>query len=535
MESKKTNLLTILENLERMFEAYRFTVNGVAAKVQSLALATEARALATKVQLMAERWKYKLPFKEACDVEFSLWYKRVCNWRSLLCDSEPIRGQQALPFFEPGNAYFVDMYEHELAKEADGEPERRFYQIADPQEYEDRMDGYIGELDEEDWREQISEAVIDDLGETVGRCSDAAESGEWGESIKQVLRDRSEWLTGVLRAANADYNAFDICLQALDELAESLRDARLVQLNPEDAAFMDLYKRLSASAEVQELQGEATQEVLQWQSTLSRKKRLAELKRKLAKEKGRFFSGKWQEGLENYFDTGESRWAMEGIEAGMFIFRYRRELTKPEVYGILVQCYKLSLYQAFIDKEEKKRTPAPSGVTSVAASVPAVSVSPAVPGTVSVPAVPSVAGTVSVPSVTGTAVSAVRLPEIFSPRLRAHAPAADRLVLVLDEHKDIVGHRSRKVSGGKTWGHVREAFVQMGFVDANCQGAEFGRAISRLCPDRKADNVEAALKRYNARPHRELDANKEQNIVSAIVEWFAPVCSLLSATSVRKA
>lgn len=521
MEDEKTNLLTILENLERMFEAYRFMVNGVAAKVQSLALATEARALATKVQLMAERWKFKLPFKEACDVNFAQWYKRVCNWRSLLCDSGPIRGQQALPFFEPGNAFFVDMYEHELAKEADGEPERRFYQITDPQEYEDRMDRYIDELDEEDWREQISEAVIGDLGETVGRCSAEAESGEWGESIKEALRDRSEWLTGLLQAANVDYNAFDICLQALDELAESLRGARLVQLNPKDAAFMDLYRRLSASAEVQELQGEATQEVLQWQSTLSRKKRLAELKRKLAKEKDRFFSGKWQEGLENYFDTGDSRWAMEGIEAGMFIFRYRRELTKPEVYDILVQCHKLSLYQAFIDREANC-TPAPGAVASVAS----------VDGNVSVVSVPSVPGTAPVP--VPASVPAVRLPEIFSPRLRAHAPAAAALVQVLHEHKDIVGHRSSKVSGGKTWGHVREAFVQTGFVDANCQGAEFGRAISQLCPDKKADNVEASLKRYNARPHRNLDANKEQNIVSAIVEWFAPVCSLLSATPGRK-
>ena len=71
--NKKSDILTILENIDKMLQCGTTMVNSIAGRMQMLAIGIEAQSLASKLNLAAERWRYKLPFKEACDVDFKLW------------------------------------------------------------------------------------------------------------------------------------------------------------------------------------------------------------------------------------------------------------------------------------------------------------------------------------------------------------------------------------------------------------------------------------------------------------------------------
>ena len=54
----------ILENIDKMLQCYTTMVNSIAGRMQMLAIGIEAQSLASKLNLAAERWRYKLPFKE---------------------------------------------------------------------------------------------------------------------------------------------------------------------------------------------------------------------------------------------------------------------------------------------------------------------------------------------------------------------------------------------------------------------------------------------------------------------------------------
>ena len=78
--NKKSDILMILENIDKMLQCYTTMVNDIAGSMQMFAIAIEAQSLASKLNLAAERWRYKLPFKEACDVDFKFWRNRVVLW-----------------------------------------------------------------------------------------------------------------------------------------------------------------------------------------------------------------------------------------------------------------------------------------------------------------------------------------------------------------------------------------------------------------------------------------------------------------------
>ena len=78
--NKKSDILTVLENIDKMLQCYTTMVNSIAGRMQMLAIGIEAQSLASKLNLAAERWRYKLPFKEACDVDFKLWEEKIFAW-----------------------------------------------------------------------------------------------------------------------------------------------------------------------------------------------------------------------------------------------------------------------------------------------------------------------------------------------------------------------------------------------------------------------------------------------------------------------
>ena len=111
--NKKSDILTILENIDKMLQCGTTMVNSIAGNMQMLAIAVEAQSLASKLKLAAERWRYKLPFKEACDVDFKLWEKKFDAWFDVFLNHDSGEEADGIEFFKPNADHFIDQYFHE--------------------------------------------------------------------------------------------------------------------------------------------------------------------------------------------------------------------------------------------------------------------------------------------------------------------------------------------------------------------------------------------------------------------------------------
>lgn len=483
MQHNKSNILTVLENLERMFQCYRYSTNSISGKIQSLALAVEARSLAAKIRLASERWTYKLPFKEACDVDFSVWSKKVERWIQVLSNDELFPEEEEVSFFTPNTDYYIDQFYH-VRDEIDqvfenGSDNPRFFEIADIEIYNQKFNDFKEEFDC-DWLEYSEEIDITVINDFESDPTITEDSDIW---LQQIAGKREQEVIATLRHIHEDNNFSDTCVKALKSLSEALQGAYRILWVPQEEAYQVLFKRLSVTYFHDSIIG-AIESFRRWRSFAPTVRRLQAFEEKFEKEKGKFFSGKWKEGLEAYFDTDNIERFVEGTDAGKFIYKYRCELSKEEVGHILTGCHKLACYYGEICKlreEEKQQSLHPSESTF----------SPKID---------------------------IGIPLIFTTALRHHSHAARLLVETLRECEHSVGKRN-----GKSWGHVKAALIQLGFIDHNCTGSDFGTAIEQLCLGQKAKNVEQTLKRYNSRNPRTIDIHKEQGIIELFIEQFNPI------------
>ena len=461
---KKSDILTILENIDKMLQCCTTMVNSIAGRMQMFAIAIEAQSLASKLNLAAERWRYKLPFKEACDVDFKLWEEKIKDWAYEFFCIENGEETDGIEFFKPNADHFIDQYFHECQTMNTDNEERPFYMIDNAIRYNNLLLNYKIDIEnkENDWKKIIDNAAFDEIAD----YSDL--SDEDNSMLKQILA-RMFWLSVSLY----------ILRLALHKAHEAL-------LCPEEATYKSLYERLSVAYFNQHIE-EAKTSFQGWLSKTPKKRQLKMLKEKLEKEKAKFFSGKWKEALENYFDIEK---VLEGTDAGKFIFKYREDLTLEEVGQIVGQYHKMACILEEISRLENKAEVKP------------------------------VAKIAETPQET----KIMELSPIFARGIRESATATNQIVEAIREIAVTTSTPDRKLSGGKTWGHVKEALCWMGVIDCNCLGTEFGRAIEAICPDKKHTNVEQALKRYNSKKKTTTD----ENIVTDIAKKLKAVAKTLT-------
>ena len=500
--NKKSDILMVLENIDRMLQCYTTMVNDIAGSMQMFAIAIEAQSLASKLNLAAERWRYKLPFKEACDVDFKFWRNRVVLWLSNFYDvAFDTDDSFEIDYFVPQSDYFVDLYSLELDKEMRKENNLSddsytpFYKIQDSRDFHSRVWELKRDFDRkrEFVKESIDLSAIEELEEeTTLENNDIYIESQTPISYKKNLEKKKTLLSSFFRdyfseeAFICDNLGTDYLAKSLEELWKALRMADEALLCPEEATYKSLYERLSVAYFDKHID-EAKTSFQGWLSKTPKKKRLKMLKEKLEKEKANFFSGKWKEALENYFDIEK---VLEGTDAGMFIFKYRQDLTLKEVGQIVGQYHKMACILEEISRLENKAEVKP------------------------------VAKIAETPQET----KIMELSPIFARGIRESATATNQIVEAIREIAVTTSTPDRKLSGGKTWGHVKEALCWMGVIDCNCLGTEFGRAIEAICPDKKHTNVEQALKRYNSKKKTTTD----ENIVTDIAKKLKAVAKTLT-------
>ena len=502
-ENNKSDILVILENIDQMLQCFTKMVNGYARNIQEVAIAVEAMTLAQKLRLAACRWEHKLPFKEACDVDFKEWEKRMDYWCDFIAGEDNIRGNyDDIRYFIPETDFFIDQYYYGIWLESiDKIAEMKdsfspFYMIKDAEIFYDKILEYRDMFDcIVTLRNKIDKNAVAALFLDFPAEDENMFSPEQLKIMRHVMNkedsDSVEWIT---KSDDAVCNSGGIGY-ALYALSLALHFSRKVLQDTEDSAFKDLYERLSV-AHFDELIKEAKDDFQKWLNSTPKKNRLDMMKTKLEKEKTKFFSGKWKEGLENYFDIDNIESVLEGIDAGKFIFRYRKDLTLEEVGKIIAQYHKIACFHSAIhDMENKAQDTTPEAVEKPAQEE-----------------------------------KVIELPVIFNSIIRDDAKATNMLVDAIRKLALTTGHKSKTISGGKTWGHVKESLVIHDYIDKDCSGADFGRAIEAICSDKTHSSVEQSLKRYNSKMLDEKhDKTSDNNIISDIGKMMNPLnCYLVT-------
>lgn len=107
-----SDILSILESIETMFEVYQKVLNIYTQTSLMLSMTTEAEMLILKLQVMQERWEVHPPFKEAISVNFYEWSRKIENMAKAIGGVEA-SGDEGFSIDEycPSKHYLLDLYE----------------------------------------------------------------------------------------------------------------------------------------------------------------------------------------------------------------------------------------------------------------------------------------------------------------------------------------------------------------------------------------------------------------------------------------
>ena len=487
-ENKKSDILVILENIEQMLKCNAKVVNGYASNIQGMAIAVEAQALAQKLRLAADRWRNKLPFKEACDVDFKEWGKKMLNARNVIMEENAGCYTDAIREFEPDNDFFIDQYYQIKNKDLlTSKDFPRYYETDDAFLFYEEITSCREEIEDDKTiiTSDIGKNVLSQLVDEYYHSYDVEGEVEppfYEYEYNKMRKQRSQSLENWLMDCDKSFTV-SICVEtALEDLTDALHYAHRVLICPEESTYKDLYERLSVAYFYESI-NEANDDFQKWLNSTPKKKRLGMMKAKLEKEKNKFFSGKWKNGLENFFDIDNIENVLEGTDAGKFLYRYRNDLSLDEAGRIIAQYHKIALFLGEIDKMENE------GKT----------------------------GAAEAKEMPVQEEKKMELPVIFNSTIRGDAKATNMIVDAIRELAKTTGHKSKTISGGKTWGHVKESLVINGYIDNDCSGAAFGRAIEAICTDKTRACVEQSLKRYNNKMlDKNHDKTSDENIISDV-------------------
>ncbi|MGM9674196.1 MAG: hypothetical protein ACI3X9_01840 [Bacteroidaceae bacterium] len=113
VQANASCLENALENLGRMMDCYRRSLAEGTKDAMLLAVCREAITLLAKLRAMHKRWQVLLPFKEAADVDFAGWHKRVDEWSKELGRLNEAEEYPDTAGTSPDNLVLLDLVLHE--------------------------------------------------------------------------------------------------------------------------------------------------------------------------------------------------------------------------------------------------------------------------------------------------------------------------------------------------------------------------------------------------------------------------------------
>lgn len=463
----KSNVLSMLKSIEQLFSLCQDDLNTCSQTSLMLSLTIESQMLLMKLRVMRERWKYHLPFKEACKVRFDKWSRRTARMASYFAD-KPEGSEEPISEDCPSKHFLLDFYSL-LPENTESQDYVPYYKETAMNRFvvnQERIRKQITERWKSHYKQRFSDLVAQELVQSRG--IDLQPLQENGKAIRTACYDILTELSEELSLLNE--------MQEPDILPEQF--ARLADRVFSESDYEGRQSRDSARWDVKTWRNKTPKRRLEQ----SRKEEIdASIKSIEELRFGRLLA-------EYIGDDFEIKGHSEGV--GQFLHHVRDDITPSELADLMKQLYRIRLFREH--KEQQERTDA----SLVLAASPYAGVAE------SRRSVEGEGGKEAVAMLP----QRPKLPYFFREALSEDKEATSLFYDLL--------HRTERYMTGKLteeekrdsglkpykkwkWNHLRVAFVQSGFIEKDTPKQHFANFVNSVFPYQKEASVIRSIQRYN--------------------------------------
>ena len=452
----KSNLLSILKNIERIYELCQDVLNTYAQTSLMLSLLMESQMLLLKLRVMFDRWHYHLPFKEACRVKFGDWSHKMAQMSSSFSDSRPA-GAEPVSEYCPSKHFLLDLYSL-LPDNEMPEGSSPYYletSIARFIVSQDRIRDTITERWATYYKQRFSDYAVADIeNEQISLLSLRKEQKSIRHACHRILKDIS------------------LELSFLNELQEP-------DIQPDQ--FARLADRVFAERDYggRNARKSARQYVIAWRNKTP-KRRLEQSRKDEIEASVKIIGGmKYGSRLAEYIgDELDIREHSEGV--GQFLHHVRKDISIEELNDLIEQLYRIRFFREDKEQRDKAEIPQPDPVASV-----------------------TTATGESRPAVTP---QRPKLPYFFKKALYENGMAVSKYYDILHQSERYMNGRLTEAEKYRMefklykkwkWNHLRVAFEKTGFINRNIPKKHFAEYIHQVFPYITVDSITRSIQRYN--------------------------------------
>lgn len=458
-QQDKSDVLSLLLSIEGIYMACQNVLNTYTQTVLMLSVTIEAQMLLMKLRVMEDRWRFHLPFKEGCSVDFYDWGKKVEDMgQSLAGFNKDGHKDRVLPEFCPSKHFLLDLYEMLPDESSFLSFDKPYYSVPNISSLIDGQDKIRLQLTKhwKTYKAKFSDLIACKVDERIG----------------EVLHPLSEKGV-VIRMA---------CCEVLQQLATELY--RLDEM-PSGRISPTLFARLAERVLTEEgyngqkAQKAARRYVDNLRNTTPEEEWNERREEAISASVSLINEMKYGRKVSSYLAKSHN---LKGHYAGFgrFLHSFRGEITKEELYELMVQLYRIFYLNEDADQQE---SPDPVDTADVAQHPPKdaqsvfrkrLSVTPTRP----------------------------KLPIFFSEALAVNPQGVDMFYDTLHHCGFFIGRTllpdekenpQKKCYDGWKWKHVREALIHLKFVRPDSPKKGLAEYLAEVFPYLSATSVKRSF------------------------------------------
>ena len=485
----RSDILSILESIESMFEVCRNVHNSYTQAALMLSITTEAEMLLLKLRVMRERWKTHLPFKEASNINFYSWGKKIEQMAKAVAGVEQTPDNDySLTEYCPSKHYLLDLYEclDESPSHSGGTPYYAETNVTKFISEENRIRSKVAKKWNE-YNDKFSALVPRELNEHLGIVFASIADRE--PNIKLTCNSVLQKLSGTL------YDLYDT---PNGRISPDLF-ARLADRVIGEEEYGGRKAKSTVEHEVNEIKNDTPDD--EWES-----RREDEIKVAVELIKDMTL------GSKVFSFLGRDKTMFDNPAGfGRFLWSVRNNISKGDLYNLIELLYRIAYLSRDRDQQTAATTPEPSAEQDPQSE-------------------PKDAESICRKR-KAAKLRKPLLPKFFNTKLSGSEAAVEKYyetlhhcgfyigrTLTADEKRD---PDARGYAGWK-WTHLREAFVRLGFFRSDSSKRGFAQHLADVFPYLTLTNVQRG---FNSRGGY-VDSNATATIIGEMEFEFEEVAGL---------
>lgn len=485
MTGDRSDVLSMLQTIDHLYLVSRSVLNDHTQTSLRMAIAIEGQMLQAKLQAMGQRWKNHLPFKEACQVDFYDWAKRmetICNEILSTGDEEE---QQKRNIYCPSKHFLLDLYAMLPESLNEGGDEKPYYHEIDVALFVKRQ---------EEMRRKIT--------------------GSWKEYVKKVSDQTISDLSANQKVEiSLTYDPVvvkTVCSDVLKQLSEELLALNNRLTSPiSKKDFTRLADRILKEKEYggTKALARAKVQVNTWRNEtpydMMESHRQTMIDTTIEQIKNTKYGGTFLQNvrINDDFDRQKERF-------GKFLFSVRKSISKDELTELFELIFRIHQFRLLTDADQDE----PDDDNK----------QPFNTGQDSIPQQQQDSHIRNYPD----------LPVEFEQSFRDNTKAIVTFYRLLHEVGPYIGRQKKsKVKsdsaearfGKWKWPHLKTALIRLKLLTRDAGSRVFAEYMNSVFTDRSSDSIYRALYRP--------DSPNSSSIVADIVKYFQPVREMIDKTA----